>query len=65
MIKICRCHRTYTRESWDALPLVGIQHVDEGLDLELRNCGCGSTIAIELVDPEADTLPSSALTVAA
>lgn len=66
-MKTCRaCRRTWTPESWRALKYVGIQRIDlEGEpDLELRNCTCGSTLAIELVDTAADTIPAPA-TVAA
>ncbi len=44
--KTCSCGRRYTREEWDALPLLGRQAGEP--DLELRNCGgCGSTLAVE------------------
>ena len=35
-------------EKWAALPLVGIQRLDGEPDLELRQCKCGSTLAIEV-----------------
>ena len=35
------CHRTYTAEQFAALPLVGVQ-----FGLTLRNCPCGSTLAM-------------------
>lgn len=41
------CPAIYTLACWRALPFVGIQHGGE-LPLELRNCECGSTLAIEL-----------------
>lgn len=41
------CGREYTRVTWDLLPLVGIQVVPGWMDLELRNCACGSTLALE------------------
>lgn len=34
--------------AWQALHFVGIQDGAGGPDLELRNCRCGSTLAIEL-----------------
>lgn len=48
--KSCACGAAYDESAWRALPLVGVQHLDDGAPpLELRNCtACGSTIAIEL-----------------
>lgn len=41
-MKHCNCCRTtYTPKTWATLPYVG--RMDE---LELRNCACGSTLAI-------------------
>lgn len=34
--------------AWSALPLVGVQRVTAGCSLELRNCSCGSTLAVEV-----------------
>ena len=52
--KVCRvCGASYgTAEAWRALPLVGEQGRDAGLPCELRNCGCGGTLAIALVEME-------------
>jgi hypothetical protein len=46
--KACRCcGREYSLSPWRELAYVGIQ--DDGVEaLELRNCACGSTLAIEL-----------------
>ena len=42
--KRCRgCGASYEEASWKALPFVGI---DYDYDLEFRNCGCGSTLAV-------------------
>jgi hypothetical protein len=43
--KACRCGRSYTREEWAALKLVG-PYDDGFLVLEMRNCACGSTISV-------------------
>lgn len=43
------CGREYSRDEWLSLPWVGLQPPDAP-ELELRNCGCRSTIAVELVD---------------
>lgn len=45
-VKACRCGRTFALCEWRDLRLVGF--MDDGVDvLELRDCPCGSTIAIE------------------
>lgn len=47
--KVCRtCHREYSQEQWDELPLLGRQMTEDREFLELRNCACGSTMAIEV-----------------
>jgi hypothetical protein len=42
VLKTCGCGRVFTAESWKLLKLLGKV---EGL--ELRNCSCGSTLAVE------------------
>jgi hypothetical protein len=37
-------------ERWSQLKYVGVQHCDGLPSLELRNCTCGTTLAIELED---------------
>lgn len=46
--KACSCcGRPITEEQWEGLEYVGVQRGTEEIpDLELRNCGCGSTLAI-------------------
>ena len=54
MIKVCSCNRRYcTLKQWERLGYVGI-HKDERPypDLELRNCACGSTIAVAIPTAE-------------
>ncbi len=52
--KACTCCAlAYSAESWAALAYVGVMRVpadDEGpaVDLEMRNCACQSTLAIEV-----------------
>lgn len=51
-VKTCGCGQQFTFLEWKNLQLVGHQHVAEdehgpALSIELRNCPCGSTIAIE------------------
>lgn len=48
IIKKCpNCGAEYTRETWAELPRVGRQ--DDGVEaLELRNCTCKSTIAVDV-----------------
>lgn len=43
--KRCGCGRTFDTIAWSDLPLLGNQ-VDDSRVLELRNCPCGSTIAV-------------------
>lgn len=53
--KECRCcGRVHGARQWRLLPYVGIQHFGEE-QLELRNCVCGSTLAIA-------ALPSNTVT---
>lgn len=48
-IKTCACTREYTAAEWEALKLIGIQDCGDGEEFaELRNCACGSTMAILL-----------------
>lgn len=53
MIKECACGRRYGESAWERLYYVGI-HRDERPypDLELRNCVCGSTIAVAMPTAE-------------
>jgi hypothetical protein len=45
--KVCACGSTYSARGWSSLELVG-EH-DDGVDLlELRNCVCGSTLAVAI-----------------
>ena len=52
VLKRCSCGKVYDREHWEALPLVGPSRMDWGEVQELRNCVCGSTIAIVLEEGE-------------
>lgn len=58
--KACHCCKRVheTAAQWSALPLVG--HLDDGEELlALRNCVCGSTLAIVVGDsPSRDTIPA-------
>ncbi len=54
--KRCSCGRTFTRQEWEGLPLLGLQPPGESpqgqghlwYGQELRNCPCGSTLAVEV-----------------
>lgn len=68
--KKCGCGLSYSRETWTRLALVGTQYVPADAfgpaeAIELRNCACGSTLAIE-VDVQAVTLraPSADMVIA-
>jgi hypothetical protein len=46
-----KCFHLYTFKQWHRLPYVGLMEDEEcGEVLELRNCPCGTTLAIELVE---------------
>lgn len=46
--KVCTCCGTpHDAFAWSRLPYVGVMRDEEGA-IELRNCGCGSTIAVEI-----------------
>lgn len=56
--KACRCcGASHGAEAWAALPFVGVQTfaipgdpvTEDIAPLELRNCGCGSTLGVEIV----------------
>lgn len=53
----CGCGKTYTQCAWNGLRKVGVQVVaadletgEDSFTIELRNCSCNSTIAVELTD---------------
>ncbi len=50
IVKTCPCcGRNHDAHRWASLPFVGTMASDtDGIDLELRNCACDSTIAIEV-----------------
>lgn len=52
-VKTCACGRSFGSKGWNLLDYVGI-HKDEPPhpDLELRNCICGSTIAVAMPTDE-------------
>jgi len=47
IVKRCACGRTFTDHEWSLLQFLGTM-VDEVESIELRNCPCGSTIAVEV-----------------
>lgn len=53
-LKVCECcQRGYTDAAWEHLPKRGQQVVsslegESGFILDLRNCFCGSTLAVEV-----------------
>jgi hypothetical protein len=52
VVKTCNCGETYTAETWPLLPMPqgGGRWADGDEVLELRNCICGSTIAVTVDD---------------
>ena len=57
--KRCGCGCRYDAGAWQALPLVGHQ-VDDVACLEMRDCVCGSTLAVEVDDFEPGEMQSDA-----
>ena len=55
--KACGCGARYTATAWQALPLQGIQPLEGEPSLEMRNCPCGSTLAVE-VETVSESAPS-------
>jgi hypothetical protein len=45
--KSCRCGATWSGETWRTLSFVGFADGGEDGELELRNCTCGSTLAVK------------------
>lgn len=52
VVKRCGCGRAHDHDSWGRLEYVGLwpDAADDGSPLILRNCPCGSTLAIVLTD---------------
>lgn len=48
--KHCACGRLYTLEQWLALSLCGRMHLPPRRTIELRNCACGSSLAMPIDD---------------
>jgi hypothetical protein len=46
--KICPCGCAYTEHEWKMLLLIGTM-VDEVEAIELRNCKCDTTLAVEIL----------------
>lgn len=46
IIKSCACGQTFVQAQWEKLDLVGTPVYEWGEKQELRNCVCGSTLAI-------------------
>jgi hypothetical protein len=47
IVKSCACGLNFTAHEWALLALVGTM-MDPVESIELRNCLCGSTIAVEV-----------------
>jgi hypothetical protein len=49
--KRCSCGKEYHEAGFNALPFVGTLNDDDGIPpLEHRNCTCGSTMVVPVVD---------------
>ena len=53
--KPCSCGREYNWSEWNHLDYVGIQN-DGVSTIELRNCCCRTTLAIEVLEQEQQQL---------
>lgn len=50
-VKRCKCGRAHDHASWGLLEYVGLMEDENGVpSLILRNCPCGSTLALVLED---------------
>jgi hypothetical protein len=47
--KICRCGVHWSRDLWAEQPFIGYADGGEDGELELRNCACGSTLAVRRI----------------
>jgi hypothetical protein len=55
--EVCsRCGAAYDAASWSRLPELGVQE-GPGMALELRNCTCGTTLSLLLVDTWGEVTP--------
>lgn len=52
IIKECGCGRKYDRTGWDSLAKLPNWVMEWGEVQEVRNCTCGSTIVIVIVEGE-------------
>jgi len=61
VVKRCSCGREFTRAQWFSLERCGRLHlVRRRAVVELRNCTCGSSMALQVDDPEATEDDSTA-----
>lgn len=54
IVKTCRCGKRYTAAEWEKLHYVGVMG-DDVERIELRDCTCGSTVAVVLTSKEPKT----------
>jgi hypothetical protein len=48
--KACSCGMKHTEASFQSLPLVGVLPAEDIPPLEHRNCSCGTTLVVPVVD---------------
>lgn len=53
-MKRCSCGKEYDPDEWQNLPYVGVWDLGIGTVLSLRNCSCGSTLAVEEEIPDVE-----------
>lgn len=65
VVKRCSCGREFTRAEWSTLTRCGRMHLVRGhAVIELRNCGCGSTLGLQLDATTGDDSTPDALSAA-
>ena len=58
-VKVCACGAGYTAAEWERLPLVGHLAEEDGGPMTMRNCPCGSTLAVETGPSRWDAIPGA------
>lgn len=61
VIKTCGCGKSYAREGWDALEHLPNWVYDWGEVQEVRNCTCGSTLVVVIVEGEPGSMTPATL----
>ena len=60
-IKVCSCGKVYSQKMWDELPSLGTSEYPWGEIQDFKNCECGTTMTLTIVEGEPEDLPAAAL----